>query len=129
MDVKEKCESVLWDSEWYIRGITADNRKIGTQTDEEGRVHMESNTWAVLSGAAARERGIKAMDSVDEYLYTDFGLMLNAPLLHQARRRHRLRHAGLPRPQRERRDGQPPEPVGVVRRGCSGARKPHNEIL
>lgn len=79
MDVKEKCESVLWDSEWYIRGITADNRKIGTQTDEEGRVHMESNTWAVLSGAAARERGIKAMDSVDEYLYTDFGLMLNAP--------------------------------------------------
>ena len=28
---------------------------------------------------AARERGIKAMDSVDEYLYTDFGLMLNAP--------------------------------------------------
>lgn len=79
VDVKEKCESVLWDSEWYIRGITADNRKIGTQTDEEGRVHMETNTWAVLSGAAARERGIKAMDSVDEYLYTDFGLMLNAP--------------------------------------------------
>lgn len=78
-DVKEKCESVLWDGGWYIRGITADNRKIGTQTDEEGRVHMESNTWAVLSGAAARERGIKAMDSVDDYLYTDFGLMLNAP--------------------------------------------------
>ena len=43
-DVKEKCESVLWDGGWYIRGITADNRKIGTQTDEEGRVHMESNT-------------------------------------------------------------------------------------
>ena len=78
-DVKEKCESVLWDGGWYIRGITADNRKIGTQTDEEGCVHMESNTWAVLSGAAARERGIKAMDSVDDYLYTDFGLMLNAP--------------------------------------------------
>lgn len=33
----------------------------------------------MLSGAAARERGIKAMDSVDEYLYTDFDLMLNAP--------------------------------------------------
>ena len=26
-------------------------------------------------------------------------------------------------------DIQPPEPVGVVRRGCSGARKPRNEIL
>lgn len=78
-DVRAKCESVLWDGKWYIRGITADGRRIGTQSDEEGRVHMESNTWAVLSGAAPYERGIKAMDSVDEYLYTDFGLMLNAP--------------------------------------------------
>ncbi len=77
--VKETCENVLWDGKWYIRGITADNRKIGTQKDTEGRVHMESNTWAVLSGAASRERGLAAMDSVDEYLYTPYGLMLNAP--------------------------------------------------
>ena len=77
--VKETCEKVLWDGKWYIRGITADNRKIGTQTDAEGRVHMESNTWAVLSGVASPERGISAMDSVNEYLFTEYGLMLNAP--------------------------------------------------
>ena len=77
--VKDTCEKVLWDGEWYIRGITADNRPIGTKTDEEGRVHMESNTWAVISGAASRERGLSAMDKVDEYLYTEYGLMLNAP--------------------------------------------------
>ena len=73
------CEKVLWDGKWYIRGITADGRKIGTQNDTEGRVHMESNTWAVLSGAVSRERGLSAMDSVNEYLYTPYGLMLNAP--------------------------------------------------
>lgn len=77
--VKDVCQNVLWDGKWYIRGITADNRKIGTQKDTEGKVHMESNTWAVLSGVADRERGISAMDSVDEYLYTEYGLMLNAP--------------------------------------------------
>ena len=77
--VKETASRVLWDGDWYIRGITADNRKIGTHTDTEGKVHMESNTWAVLSGAADPERGKKAMDSVDEYLYTPYGLMLNAP--------------------------------------------------
>ena len=77
--VKEVSESVLWDGKWYIRGITAGNRKIGTQADTEGRVHMESNTWAVLSGVADHEHGISAMDSVDEYLYTPYGLMLNAP--------------------------------------------------
>lgn len=73
------CESQLWDGEWYLRGFTKNGRPIGTDKDVEGKVHMESNTWAVLSGAADYERGIKAMDSVDEYLYTPYGLMLNAP--------------------------------------------------
>ena len=77
--VRETCEKVLWDGKWFLRGITADNRKIGTQADTEGRVHMESNTWAVISGAASREQGLSAMDSVDEYLFTEYGLMLNAP--------------------------------------------------
>lgn len=77
--VRETSARELWDGEWFIRGITADGRKIGTKTDAEGRVHMESNTWAVLSGAATVEQGIKAMDSVDEYLYTPYGLQLNAP--------------------------------------------------
>jgi len=77
--VKETCEKVLWDGEWYIRGITADNRKIGTSADTEGKVHLESNAWAVLSGVASYDRGIKAMDSVEKYLYTEYGLMLNAP--------------------------------------------------
>ena len=77
--VKETCENVLWDGKWYIRGITADNRKIGTHSDTEGKVHMESNTWAVLSGVAGQEHGESAMDSVDEYLYTPYGLLLNAP--------------------------------------------------
>ena len=77
--VRQTCRSVLWDGKWFIRGITADGRKIGTQRDEEGRVHMESNTWAVISGAADREQGLAAMDSVYEYLFTPYGLMLNAP--------------------------------------------------
>lgn len=77
--VRKTAREVLWDGKWYIRGITAQNRKIGTQQDTEGRVHMESNTWAVLSGVADREQGLMAMDSVDEYLFTEYGLMLNAP--------------------------------------------------
>jgi N,N'-diacetylchitobiose phosphorylase len=77
--VRQTCETVLWDGEWYIRGFTADGRRIGTHTDAEGKIHLESNAWAVLSGAASPEHGRKAMDSVMKYLYTPYGLMLNAP--------------------------------------------------
>lgn len=77
--VKAACDRELWDGSWYVRGITVNGRKIGTAADKEGRVHMESNTWAVLSGAADYEKGCSAMDAVDEYLYTPYGLVLNAP--------------------------------------------------
>ena len=77
--VKEACDRELWDGEWYIRGITKNGRRIGTKNDKEGRIHLESNSWAVLSGAADYEKGRKAMDAVDEQLYTPYGIMLNGP--------------------------------------------------
>ena len=73
------CNRELWDKEWFIRGITKNGKKIGTSEDAEGKVHLESNAWAVLSGAADVEKGKRAMDSVDKYLFTSYGILLNAP--------------------------------------------------
>lgn len=78
-EVKHVCETELWDEDWFIRGITRSGRKIGTKQDQEGKIHLESNAWAVLSGAATYEQGIRAMDSIDQYLYTPYGIMLNGP--------------------------------------------------
>ena len=83
--MKEACQACLWDGEWFLRGFTAgggpsaDGRAIGSHTAEEGKVHLESNAWAVVSGAATREQGLSAMDAVYDWLYTPYGLMLNAP--------------------------------------------------
>ena len=73
------CNRELWDKEWFIRGITKNGKKIGTSEDAEGKVHLESNAWAVLSGVADVEKGKRAMDSVDKYLFTPYGILLNAP--------------------------------------------------
>ncbi|MDR2900307.1 MAG: N,N'-diacetylchitobiose phosphorylase [Treponema sp.] len=77
--VSETCEKQLWDGKWFLRGFTKKGRPIGTDADKEGKVHLESNTWAVISGAAGQEKGEMAMDSVWEYLGTPYGIMLNAP--------------------------------------------------
>lgn len=77
--MRDTCDKVLWDGEWFLRGITGKNEPIGSHTATEGKVHLESNTWAVISGAATHAQGISCMDKVDEYLYTPYGLMLNAP--------------------------------------------------
>lgn len=77
--VKKVCDTELWDEEWYIRGVTKNGKKIGTSRDKEGKIHLESNAWAVLSGAASQDKGERAMDSIDKYLYTPYGIMLNGP--------------------------------------------------
>jgi N,N'-diacetylchitobiose phosphorylase len=73
------CRETLWDGEWYLRGFTKTGRPIGTDADAQGKVHLESNTWAVIAGKDGAERGKQAMDSVEKYLGTPYGLMLNAP--------------------------------------------------
>lgn len=77
--VKQACDNELWDKEWYIRGITRNGKRIGTYEDEEGKLHLESNAWAVLSDAAPFDKGKSAMDAVDRYLFTPYGIMLNGP--------------------------------------------------
>ncbi|HLP17361.1 MAG TPA: N,N'-diacetylchitobiose phosphorylase [Bacteroidota bacterium] len=77
--VREACERELWDGDWYIRGITKKGIKIGSHTNESGKIFLESNSWAVLSEAASKERGLKAMDSVHKYLSSKYGIHLVWP--------------------------------------------------
>lgn len=77
--VKQACENELWDGKWYIRGITSKGMKIGTQNNEEGKIFLNAQSWAVLSRVASEERAKMCMDAVDEYLYSQYGLHLLWP--------------------------------------------------
>jgi len=77
--VRQACESVLWDGSWYIRGITRKGSRIGSARNAQGKIFLESNTWAVISGAASPERGRRCMDAVEEHLFSPYGLHLLWP--------------------------------------------------
>ena len=77
--VRAACEKELWDGEWYLRGLTAKGLKVGSHECDEGKIFIESNTWAVVSGAASAEHGRSAMDAVDKLLFSRFGIHLAWP--------------------------------------------------
>jgi N,N'-diacetylchitobiose phosphorylase len=77
--VRAACERELWDGGWYLRGLTAKGLKVGSKENEEGRIFLESNTWAVVAEVASAERGKSGMDAVDEHLYSPYGLHLLWP--------------------------------------------------
>ncbi len=77
--VKKSVEEVLWDGKWYLRGFTKSGNKIGSDESEEGKIFLNAQSWAVMSGAASSERAFKAMDAVNERLYSKYGIHLLAP--------------------------------------------------
>ncbi|MEW6510793.1 MAG: N,N'-diacetylchitobiose phosphorylase, partial [Bacteroidota bacterium] len=77
--VRSACERELWDGDWYIRGITRAGVRVGSKANREGKIFLESNSWAVMSDVASRERGLRCMDAVYTHLFSRFGLHLLWP--------------------------------------------------
>lgn len=73
--VNERC----WDGEWYIRGIRDDGDVIGSSRNKEGRIFMNAQSWAVISGVAEGDRGSVAMASADRLLTTSRGPKILSP--------------------------------------------------
>lgn len=72
-------QSVGWDGDWFIWAITEDGTVYGTKDYPEGQVYLNTQVWAVLSGAATAEQAERCMATVRERLATPYGLMLSAP--------------------------------------------------
>ncbi len=75
----EVINKYLWDGDWYARGITDDNVIFGISKDPEGRIYINPQAWALLSGAADEPKKLKLMKAVTELLESPFGVEKLAP--------------------------------------------------
>jgi cellobiose phosphorylase len=72
-------QTTCWDGEWFIWATGKDGTIFGTKNMDEGKVYINTQAWAVISGAATPEQARLAMKSMKDYLATPYGLMLSAP--------------------------------------------------
>ena len=68
-----------WDGAWYRRGYYESGAPLGTHTAEEGRIFLEPQPWAVMSGAGTPAQQQQAMDAVQQHLATEWGVMICTP--------------------------------------------------
>ena len=61
-------EREAWDGDWYRRAWFDDGTPLGSAANEECRIDSIAQSWAVLSGAADRERAAQAMAAVEREL-------------------------------------------------------------
>jgi cellobiose phosphorylase len=68
-----------WDGSWYLQATTDDGLPLGSHENDEGKIFLMPNIWAVISGAADGTRATLAMEAVTQYLLKDYGTLLNFP--------------------------------------------------
>lgn len=69
-----------YDGEWFLRAYDDFGRKVGSHENEEGKIFIEPQGFAVLSGLGKDSgKDLRALESVNKYLSTDRGLVLNNP--------------------------------------------------
>ena len=64
---------------WYLAAFNDAGRKIGSKENREGKVPLNSQTWAILSGVVPPERLPKILDKIDHTLDTPYGPALFLP--------------------------------------------------
>ncbi len=69
-----------YDGEWFLRAYDHYGKKVGSHECEEGKIFIEPQGWCVLAGLG-KDKGydIQTLDSVDKYLNSKHGLVLNNP--------------------------------------------------
>ncbi len=80
---REKLDKAIqastYDGDRFIWAIAEDGTVYGTRTHPEGQVYLNTQLWAVISGAATAGQAARCLQTVKEQLATPYGLMLSAP--------------------------------------------------
>ncbi len=77
--LSEALDKHAWDGAWYRCATRDDGRWLGTKENDQGRIYLNPQTWAVLTGATDPKRTEQAWNSVKEQLLGDMGPLLSAP--------------------------------------------------
>ena len=69
-----------WDGEWYIRAYDHFKNKVGSRQCEEGQIFIEPQGFCAMAGIGLSEGYcLKALESVEKYLDTKYGIVLLQP--------------------------------------------------
>lgn len=69
----------FWDGGWFARGISDDGIPFGVSSDKEGKIWLNPQSWALMSGVATPEQQTKILASARDHLETPLGPVVLAP--------------------------------------------------
>ena len=71
---KELVNTVAWDGEWFRRCITDEGKFIGSKSEPQAKIWLNTQSWSVISKMGDSDKQIQAMDNVKKHLDTELGI-------------------------------------------------------
>lgn len=71
--MKENINKNAWDGAWYLAAINDLGNAVGSNSSVEGKIYLNSQTWAILSGVAEGDRKTECLKAIDTFLDSDNG--------------------------------------------------------
>ena len=68
-----------WDGKWWRRGFDDDGVAVGSEQADAGKLYLNPQSWAVLSGVGSREQMLSGMQECADQLDTGVGLKILTP--------------------------------------------------
>lgn len=78
--IKNAINAYAWDGKWYIRCFDDLGRPVGSHKNEQGRIFIEAQAWALIAGIAGPDRAKEVISSCDDLLLTELGYKLLTPV-------------------------------------------------
>ena len=83
-DMEQTVLKAGWDGEWFLRAYDHYRNKIGSKECEDGKIFIEPQGFCVMAEIGLKEGNcLKAMESVEKYLDTKYGIVLLQPPYHK----------------------------------------------
>lgn len=77
--IKEAVNSQAWDGKWYMRCYDDNGKPVGSDENIQGKIFLNTQSWAMISGIADEEKQNALINSSNEMLRTPMGYKLLAP--------------------------------------------------
>lgn len=79
IQIKKTFNTYGWDGAWYMQATTDDGLKLGSHENEEGKIFLMPNSWAIISDIIPKDRIDTVVQSLQKYLLKQYGTLLNYP--------------------------------------------------
>lgn len=78
-EISKTINSIAWDGHWYVRAFRDNGDAVGSNSKEQGKLFLNTQSWSVISGVAPQERADSAIGHCYNNLENKTGMQLCWP--------------------------------------------------